>query len=66
MKNLESKYPDDEKLERAKKRVEEIKGFYTHLLIYILVNLFLFIANAGVLSGSWDVQVYSFSTPFFW
>ncbi|MBT8307030.1 MAG: 2TM domain-containing protein [Maribacter sp.] len=30
-----------EKLERAKKRVEELKGFYIHLTIYILVNTFI-------------------------
>jgi hypothetical protein len=31
--------------ERARKRVEEIRGFYTHLLTYVLVNLGLFILN---------------------
>lgn len=29
------------KLERAKKRVEKIKGFYRHLLWYVVVNLVL-------------------------
>ncbi len=28
-----------ERYKRAKERVGEIRGFYTHLLIYILVNL---------------------------
>ena len=28
-----------EKRQRAQKRVEEIKGFYSHLAVYILVNL---------------------------
>jgi hypothetical protein len=28
----------DEKYEKAKKRVEEIKGFYSHLIVYICVN----------------------------
>jgi len=31
--------------ERARKRVEEIKGFYTHLAIYVLVNAGLFVIN---------------------
>lgn len=31
--------------ERARKRVEEIKGFYIHLLVYVLVNLGLFLVN---------------------
>jgi hypothetical protein len=29
----------------AKKRVVELKGFYTHLTVYLLVNLFLFALN---------------------
>ena len=31
--------------DKAKKRVEEIKGFYTHLLVYALVNAALFVLN---------------------
>ena len=31
--------------EKAKQRVEEIKGFYIHLVTYILVNAFLVILN---------------------
>lgn len=31
--------------ERAKKRVEEIKGFYVHFTVYLLVNAGLFIIN---------------------
>lgn len=31
----------DQKFEKAKKRVAEIKEFYRHLVVYILVNLFL-------------------------
>lgn len=27
------------KKERAKKRVEELKGFYIHLMVYVLVNI---------------------------
>ncbi len=30
-----------DKLGRAKKRVEELKGFYIHLTVYILVNTFI-------------------------
>ncbi len=32
---------NDEKMKRAKKRVEELKGFYIHLTVYILVNTFI-------------------------
>jgi len=34
-------YNNFEKKERAKKRVEELKGFYWHLIIYIAVNTFI-------------------------
>lgn len=30
-----------EKYKRAKKKVDEIKGFYVHLVVYILVNAFI-------------------------
>jgi hypothetical protein len=36
---------DQEKYERARKRVEEIKGFYVHLVVFVLVNLGLFLIN---------------------
>jgi len=38
--------------EKARKRVEEIKGFYTHLLTYVIVNLGLFILNLVTSPGS--------------
>ena len=34
-----------ELLERAKKRVEDTKGLYTHLGVYLIVNLALFAIN---------------------
>lgn len=34
-----------ERYQRAKKQVEEIKGFYGNLLAYIVVNLFLLFIN---------------------
>lgn len=36
---------ENEKYERAKKRVEEMKSFYTHLFVYIAVNVGLFLIN---------------------
>jgi hypothetical protein len=35
----------DEQYERARKRVEELKGFYIHVIIYVLVNLGIFLMN---------------------
>ena len=35
----------NERYRRAKERVEKIKSFYSHLFVYIIVNLVLFIIN---------------------
>lgn len=35
----------EQKYIRAKKKVEELKGFYTHLVVYIAVNLFISITR---------------------
>jgi len=60
----------DTKYEKAKKRVEEIKGFYTHVAIYVIINLLLLLFNLGVFQNglinlhipNWSL----FTTPFFW
>ena len=57
---------NNDKLERAKKKVKQVKGFYTHLTIYILVNTFI-VGNTIYFSG-WDA-FFNFATyvsPFFW
>jgi 2TM domain len=36
---------DFEKYQKAKKQVEEIKGFYTHLVVYVLVMILLVFIN---------------------
>ena len=36
---------EETKYQRAKKRVEAIRGFYIHLGVYIVVNLLLFLIN---------------------
>ncbi len=44
---------DQERYERARKQVEEIRGFYYHLLVYVLVNAFLIITNILTSPGDW-------------
>lgn len=36
---------ENQRYQKAKERVEELKGFYIHLIVYVLVNLFLFVLN---------------------
>lgn len=43
----------DAAYERAKKRVEELKGFYGHLVSYIVVITFLAIVNFLTTPGFW-------------
>lgn len=36
---MESNYLEEQSYLRAKKRVKEIKGFYVHLSVYIIINI---------------------------
>ncbi len=38
---MERDYSEEQKYLLAKKRVDKIKGFYTHLLVYVAVNIFI-------------------------
>jgi uncharacterized membrane protein YdjX (TVP38/TMEM64 family) len=43
---------EQQRYERARERVKELKGFYTHVAIYVLVNIGLFIINL-LAGGVW-------------
>ncbi len=53
---------EQERYIRARRRVEEIRGFYAHITVFIAVNVFLFVLNIltspGVLWFYW--------VTFFW
>lgn len=60
---------DQEKLAKARKRVKDLKGFYTHATVYVLVNLFLLLVHLGLFSGNFMMGLPHwgyFTTPFFW
>lgn len=59
---------DNEKLQRAKKRVKDLKGFYNHLGIYIIVNLVILGANTSFYTEfEMDYAIWRYgSTPIFW
>ena len=42
-------YSEDIKLRKVRKRLEALKGFYKHLLVYIFVNIAIFIVKSNVL-----------------
>src|ERR687893_481560 len=43
---------DQQRYERARKRVEALKGFYIHATVFVLVNIALFIINV-LTGGAW-------------
>lgn len=43
--NMEINYNEEERYYQAKKRVEEIKGFYGNLIAYVVVNIGLMVLN---------------------
>jgi hypothetical protein len=51
------------KLERAKKRVEVIKGFYIHLAVYIVINSFILV-NVYIRTMAEGDLFWDFSTFF--
>ena len=61
---------DTDKYNRAKKKMEEIKGFYTHLTVYLVINTLLILLQLGVFqNGFANIEMPSwsyFTTPFFW
>jgi len=62
-------YRKEEAYIRAKKRVEKIKGFYGHLLAYVLVNLFLSIGkiSSNIKQGAeWSDVFTDFGTYAIW
>ncbi|MDO1511427.1 2TM domain-containing protein [Maribacter confluentis] len=67
-----NEFEQNEKLARAKKQVKELKGFYIHLFVYILVNLFIMSLtvmarmNSGESFNEAFFNFGTFSTPFFW
>lgn len=43
----------EERYERARKRVRELRDFYQHLIIYVIVNSFLFLLNFFTSTEHW-------------
>lgn len=67
MNNRNNLTPEEIKYQQALKRVKRIKGFYTHLMVYIVINVMLLIANyknSDANENFWRWQ--SFNTLFFW
>ncbi|MFT5752842.1 MAG: hypothetical protein ACI9FW_001289 [Flavobacterium sp.] len=66
-KNYVPTSPEDAKYYEALKRVKRIKGFYTHALVYLVINLMFVVINYQNLGeGESYFQWHNFITAFFW
>jgi uncharacterized integral membrane protein len=64
MGNLNS---DQIRYEEAVKKVKKLKGFYTHALVYVVINIMVIIANIqNYETGESFFQFKTFMTAFFW
>ena len=67
-----NEFEQADKLLRAKNKVKELKGFYVHLVVFILVNISITSLtvmarmNAGESFGTAFFSFASFSTAIFW
>ncbi len=58
---------DEIKYQEALKRVKQIKGFYSHATVYLLVNIFIVFLNIRDLEpGESYFKFENFLTAFFW
>lgn len=59
--------PEEQRLERAKKRVKQLKGYYKHLMAYVVVNIILILINyINLDDGEEFLRFSTFQTAFFW
>ena len=58
---------DQIQYEEAVKKVKKLKGFYTHALVYVVINIMVIIANVqNDEPGESFFQFKTFITAFFW
>ncbi|MBQ0788080.1 MAG: 2TM domain-containing protein [Oceanihabitans sp.] len=64
--NNKNAYSSQEAYDNAKKRVGQLKGFYWHLLSYIVINIVILIMISRSVDSEhfWTFNV--FSTVFYW
>lgn len=59
--------PEEIRYQQALNRVKKIKGFYTHLIIYIVINTAIILSKISFSNeSSWSFELRHFSTALFW
>ncbi|NHM07948.1 2TM domain-containing protein [Flavobacterium sp. CYK-4] len=57
---------DEIRYREAQNRVKKIKGFYTHLIVYVVINTIIIVANYQELPAGESLRLQHFSLFFFW
>lgn len=58
---------DEQRYKQAQKRVNDIKSFYIHLLIYVVINAMLIIASSNwEILKKGEVHLSGYGTALFW
>ncbi|WP_395077952.1 2TM domain-containing protein [Flavobacterium sp.] len=64
---MENNMQNEIRYQEALKRVKKIKGFYTHFIVYLVINIMIIISNIQNLeSGESYFKLENFFTAFFW
>ena len=59
--------PDEIKYQQALKRVKKIKGFYTHAVVYVVINIAIIFSKINFTgNGNWNIELRDLFTTFFW
>lgn len=63
---MKTNYKDTIRYRAAQKRMKDIKGFYTHLLIYVFVNIAIFVVDIRYGDYESITDLSNYATIFFW
>ena len=64
---MDTSFEEQKRLERARKKVESIKGFYKHFLVYLIVNIIALVYKYLTLeAGEEFFSFNTFNMAFFW
>ena len=64
---MENNIQNELRYQEAVKRVKKIKGFYTHFIVYLVINIVIIIVNIQDLkAGESYFKIENFFTAFFW
>ena len=64
---MENNNLEKDRYERAVKRVKRMRGFYSHAIVYVVINIMIIVINIQNLDANESYfQWHNFTTLFFW